>query len=636
LLLKVYLFEFIILLDIVGRNFIMLKKITIFSVIVSFGILFFSTFLYADELESITTAIQSSGARWVAGETSVSKLTPQERRMRLGALKPVFSGNEMFLPNKTEKIVALPQRFDWRNNNGENFVTPVRNQGGCGSCWAFAATAGLEAVSLISQKTPGIDLNLSEQILVSTCSSAGDCGGGYPSGAASFIKNTGLPLESCYPYRAANSQCSDACSNWQNNTYRIKEYYNVGSWSPTVDDIKNALFEYGPLPTTLDVYSDFFSYRSGIYSLAPNCCSDSKTCPDCYYEGGHAVLIVGYDDEEEFFIVKNSWGTGWGESGYFRIDYSQLMNEVGFGQYTLAYETEVDIASRLTIYKNGDGHGELYAEGLTCNGALCEGEYLTGSVITIIAQAAPGYVLEDWTGCDSIIGQSCIIALNHDMTATATFLPPPRISLASRSLKFGSVKKGIQSLTQSVVVQNTGSARLSISSIDIGGDHGTDFSINDGCSGKIPSGGSCVIGISTTPSEYGKRSGELRIFSNDPKKQPYYSIKMSANAIAPKIYVKPSSLRFEPVALGKFSETKTITIENKGLTDLIFNQVNTADNFDFSVANHCPSILGSGVSCTMDFSFLPSDVGVREGFIRINTNDPKKPSAVVKCTGKSE
>lgn len=614
----------------------MLKKALSLSAIICICVICISTFLSAGELEFIQTAIQSGGARWTAGETSISRLTPQERRMRLGALKPVFSGSEVFLPSKTDSIMALPQKFDWRNNNGENFVTPVRNQGGCGSCWAFAATAGLEAVTLIAQKTPGIDLNLAEQILVSTCSSAGDCGGGYPGGAAYFIKSTGLPMESCYPYKATNSECSEACANWQNNTYRIKEYYNVGSWSPTVDDIKSALFEYGPLPTTLDVYTDFFSYRSGVYSLAAGCCPDSKSCPNCHYEGGHAVLIVGYDDEEEYFTVKNSWGTGWGEQGYFRIDYSQLTNEVGFGQYTLAYETEVDIISRLTISKHGDGRGDLIADGLTCNGSSCEGEYLTGSTVTVAAQAAPGYVLEEWAGCDTTIGQSCVITLHNDVTASATFLPPPRISLTASSLKFGSVKKGIQSIPQGIILQNTGSARLSIYSVEVEGVNGTDFSIHSGCAGAIPSGGNCVINVSVTPSEYGKRSGELRIFTNDPKKQPYQVIKMTSNAKPPRISVKPSSLRFEPLILGNSSLTKTVTIVNKGMSDLEFTQVNTADLSEFSMVNNCPSILEGGASCTMDINFQPTHSGTREGLLSIDTNDPKKPSVVVKFTGKGE
>jgi len=617
----------------------MLKKYFILPVIVFLGAILLTTFTHADELENIQAAIQSSGARWVAEETSISKLPPQERRMRLGALKPVFSGNEIFLPNKTDKIVALPTRFDWRNNNGENFVTPVRNQGGCGSCWAFAATAALEAVTLIAQKTPGFDLNLAEQILVSSCSSAGDCGGGYPSGAASFIKNTGLPPESLYPYRAANSECGEACANWQNNTFRIKEYYNVGAWSPTLEDIRTALFDYGPLATTLDVYTDFFSYRSGIYSLTPGCCNDSKVCPSCHYAGGHAVLIVGYDDEEEYFMVKNSWGTGWGESGYFKIDYSQLTSDVGFGQYTLAYETEVDIASRLTVYKNGEGRGELFADGLTCKKELCDGEYLTGATITVTAQASPGYVLEDWTGCDSVIDQSCVVILTGDKIATATFLPPPRISVTSRALKFGLAKKGKQSLTQSISIQNTGSARLSISSIERTGSNGSDFSFVDGCSGFIPAGESCSIDVTVTPLDYGKRSGELRIYSNDIKKQPYYLIKMTANAKAPKISIKPSSLRFEPINAGGLlgsSSAKSVVIENMGLSDLILGTINIDNIADFSLNNNCPPILESGASCTMDFSFLPSDVGVREGFITINTNDPKKPAALVKFTGKGE
>jgi hypothetical protein len=114
---------------------------------------------------------------------------------------------------------------------------------------------------------------------------------------------------------------------------------------------------------------------------------------------------------------------------------------------------------------------------------------------------------------------------------------------------------------------------------------------------------------------------------------------MTANAKAPKISIKPSSLRFEPLKVGSLldsSSAKSILIENKGLSDLIFDTVNTDNISDFSLFNNCSSILEGGASCTMEFSFLPTDVGMRSGFITINSNDPKKQSATVKFTGKGE
>ena len=100
----------------------------------------------------------------------------------------------------------------------------------------------------------------------------------------------------------------------------------MATYSPTVSAIKDALYTYGPLVTTMDVYTDFFNYSSGVYSYVSG-----------VYEGGHAILIVGYDDAGGYFIVKNSWGS-WGKPGYFKIAYSQLANKVEFGWYTIAYQ----------------------------------------------------------------------------------------------------------------------------------------------------------------------------------------------------------------------------------------------------------------------------------------------------------
>lgn len=605
----------------------MLKRFSKALAIAILGIMWSGCWLWGYELSDIQASIEASGARWIAGETSMSRLEQDEMSMFLGALKPAITGTEDYYTPRSDRILVLPARFDWRNVGGDNFVTPVRNQANCGSCWAFATTAGLEAVTLIAQKTPGVNLNLAEEMLV-RCSGAGSCAhGGYPGAASDFMRDSGLPVESCYPYTATDGSCSPACPDWQANSYRIQRWMYVATWSPTVDLIKNALYDYGPLPTTMDVYEDFRYYTGGIYSHVYGGLA-----------GGHAVLIVGYDDEEQYFIVKNSWGTGWGESGYFRIDYSQLSNEVEFGYYTMAYETEADIKSRLRVLKTGTGKGEITGEGLICNGSYCEGEYLTGITLTVSAQAEKGYVLEEWIGCDEAISQNCRITLSHDMTVTAVFLPPPRMVLTPTVIKFGGVKTGSPSEPKQVVVQNTGTARLSLMSFEMGGTHSADFSIVSSCPAVLLSGESCSLAVIVNPSDYGKRSGELQVYSNDLTKQPHFAMKMTATGKTPKIKIRPSSLRFDPVNVGEslgLSAPKTVLVENRGYSDLVINSVVTENIGDFSLQNDCPEVLDVGASCLMEASFAPSGAGTRKGFATIYTNDPKRPSVTLKFTGKA-
>lgn len=299
--------------------------------------------LYADEAElgKVQAAIQAKGARWVAGENEISQLPAEERRRRLGA--KISPKDLTATPDPRFKAAAapgtgtaLPASFDWRNNGGK-FVTPVRNQGSCGSCFTFATVAAMEAKALIYFNKPGTDINFSEQIVLS-CSGAGDCyNGGSASTAANFLTSTGTGREGCYPYTKTDGYCyyPYTCSEYPADDYKISGWSYATVTSPDVNTIKNAIYTSGPVVTWFKVYSDFYYYTSGVYSHGWG-----------WYDGNHFVLIVGWDDAHSCFIVKNSWGSGWGEAGYFRISYSQVSaytsydnNAPEFGNWTMAFGT---------------------------------------------------------------------------------------------------------------------------------------------------------------------------------------------------------------------------------------------------------------------------------------------------------
>lgn len=164
------------------------------------------------------------------------------------------------------------------------------------------------------------------------------------------MRDTGLPLESCYPYTATDGVCTYACTNWQSSAYKIHDWSWVVPYgtTPTTAALKNALYTYGPLATTMAVYSDFFNYSSGVYKYTSG-----------YLAGYHAIIIVGYNDSSQYFIVKNSWGAGWGEQGYFRIAYSELTSATQFGYETIA-QTGIGGAS-LTLVSSASYDGSAFA-----------------------------------------------------------------------------------------------------------------------------------------------------------------------------------------------------------------------------------------------------------------------------------
>lgn len=255
-------------------------------------------------IQAIQHEISDGSTGWVAGVTTVSGLTPSEKR-RLSLPDPIPRPVGMIVAAPEMRSLQYEERFNWCDFG---VVSPVKSQGSCGGCWAFAATGAMESVIAIRT---GKDIDLSEQHLVSECCDAGGCGGGWPDKALQYAKDVGIPDEACYPYKARDGKC-DPCSGWSDVAWMIDDFVYV---NPNTDDFKWALKEYGPLAVVLSAPEDWYYYRSGTYTPT--------------WDGGigwanHAVVLVGWNDSDGCWIIKNSWGTGWGEDGFARVKYGNL------------------------------------------------------------------------------------------------------------------------------------------------------------------------------------------------------------------------------------------------------------------------------------------------------------------------
>ncbi len=264
---------------------------------------------------ALNALLKEANARWQAGETSLTKLSPEEQVLRLGyAPGPGEETLEQRMTAATARLAAAmavaagyPASFDWRNVGGKNFITPIRDQGGCGSCVAFGSTATVEGTFRVQRGDPNLVVDLSEAHLFYCVAKAQGrtCGNGWWVAPALDGYKGGIVDEACFPYTAVDQACN-LCSDWQGRLTKITGWHTVASPS----DMKTWLSSKGPLATCFVVYNDFFSYSSGVYHHVTGGVA-----------GGHCVCCIGYDDAQGCWICKNSWGTGWGEGGFFRIAY---------------------------------------------------------------------------------------------------------------------------------------------------------------------------------------------------------------------------------------------------------------------------------------------------------------------------
>jgi C1A family cysteine protease/predicted secreted protein len=229
---------------------------------------------------------------------------------------------------------ALPSSYNWCT---AHYGCPsVKNQGACGSCWAFATVGPLEAW-VKYDGVPGIDL--SEQYLLSCNTDGYDCSSGYfahdyhleSSNPARKIPpgetDSGAVLESAYPYSATASSCTGSPHA---HPHKIASWAYLGSPNsvPATSTIKAAIYTHGPVAVAICTGPAFVRYGGGVFSTTESCAP---------YDVDHAVVLVGWNDAEQSWTLRNSWGAGWGESGYMRIKWGT--SNVGWDANYVVYTT---------------------------------------------------------------------------------------------------------------------------------------------------------------------------------------------------------------------------------------------------------------------------------------------------------
>lgn len=289
-------------------------------------------------VDYIQEKLNQTQAGWKAGRTWLTDLDLTTLRQMMGVpesdLSPAWSLHTLPQSRAQSEIESVKEVFDWRNVQGVNYVSPVRNQGICGSCVAFAMTATLETQNNITSQIPGLDTIFSPEALFSC--GMGNCSGGMSQfKAIDYLKRVGVPDEACAPYTmgatGVTSHCESICSDSSVRSTLIRD-----SFRPTTgilydrDAIKKALKK-GPLFSLMRIYSDLLAYQSGVY----------KKTSDVLI-GGHAVMIVGFDDRKQAWIIKNSWGTHWGENGYAYISYSDEDTAVGLSTWGLEVAEDLE------------------------------------------------------------------------------------------------------------------------------------------------------------------------------------------------------------------------------------------------------------------------------------------------------
>ena len=348
----------------------------------------------APTLAALATQLSRKKARWRAGETDIARLDDATRKRMLGAVPSAESAALMRAAQAAPAILATPPGFapavDWRNYRGGNHVSGVKDQGGCGSCVSFGTTALLESMAHI-ESSRWIDVSEADSHF---CSSHGaNCGGWWPDQCLDQAIARGICDEAAFPYASAFPGSNifatpPVCRIAGDRAQRIvKPTSRIALADPTA--VKNHITNVGPVTGCLDVFTDFFSYKTGVYHHVSG-----------VLEGGHCVLVIGYSEADQAWVVKNSWNTTWGQGGFGLISYADMKFGGNFfpmygatgiklpqaGWQTLGGIITTEPAAGI----NKDGRLEAFARG-------------TDNALWHIWQTSPGGAFSGWASLGGII-----------------------------------------------------------------------------------------------------------------------------------------------------------------------------------------------------------------------------------------
>ena len=281
-----------------------------------------------DSLEAVRAKIANNGYSFEVGHNWVFDMPTEMKReffsRHRGQFPTIVSDATGPLEEHLGKV-DLPSSFDWRNYNGHSYIGPIRNQGNCGSCYAFGACAAAEGVYNVAFGLYDSScVDFSESFIIwclARLPGYGDhfygCDGAdYDYMELQALTTDGVCTESSFPYTTSDPQ---TCTHWGAPRASFSSWYRVPCGD--IGAIKTAIMTYGAVDAA--VYSStsaFTGYMSGIYNDSNNTC---QTDPCYYADTDHAIALVGWNDADGgYWILRNSWGASWGENGYMRIQYN--------------------------------------------------------------------------------------------------------------------------------------------------------------------------------------------------------------------------------------------------------------------------------------------------------------------------